>query len=550
MRGVPGQTGVIHLSFNTLNLNPSILSALEAEGYASPTPVQAASIPPILEGRDLLGCAQTGTGKTAAFALPTLHLLASRGTAQGPRPVRALVLTPTRELAVQIMESFTAYGANLRLKTAVIFGGVGEGAQKAQLRAGVDIVVATPGRLLDLLGQRALSLSQLELLILDEADRMLDMGFIHDVRRICQQVPARRQTLLFSATMPPEIRKLADSLLSDPVRVEVARVSSTAENIDQGVYLVGGKDGKAALLRRILSDRAMSRVLVFTRTKHGADRVRRNLEAHRIPAEAIHGNKSQNHRQRSLNGFKDGSVRVLVATDLAARGIDVDNVTHVINYDLPQEPETYVHRIGRTARAGATGVALSLCTPEDRSALKVIERLIRKTIRVLEAPEGAVQESSAELRRDRDFDDGYAAGGDFDDAEGELATADVGNSRNETTAGRFASGRGQGRGQQAHGGRNGHSNHRNDGQRNHGQRNDGGRNGGFRNDGNRSNGNRNDGQRRDGRPGDAPRNHGPRNGDGGRQSEGGQQNRGPSQGGRGKRPRGERSFVREYYSNR
>ncbi|HLP41195.1 MAG TPA: DEAD/DEAH box helicase, partial [Fibrobacteria bacterium] len=374
------------MQFKELNLNPSILSALEREGYASPTPVQAASIPLILEGKDLLGCAQTGTGKTAAFALPILHLL-SRRPVQGPRPVRALILTPTRELALQIQESFAAYGSGLPLRTAVIFGGVGEGPQKAQLRAGVDILVATPGRLQDLMGQGAVHLDRVEMFVLDEADRMLDMGFIHDVRRICQKVPQKRQTLLFSATMPPEIRKLADTLLRNPSTVEVARVSSTAERIDQGVYFVA-KDGKASLLRRILADEGMSRVLVFTRTKHGADRVRKTLEAYRIPAEAIHGNKSQNARQRSLSGFKDGSVRVLVATDIAARGIDVDGVSHVINYDLPADPETYVHRIGRTARAGASGVAMSLCAPEDKGDLKTIERLIKKDIRVLEAPVG------------------------------------------------------------------------------------------------------------------------------------------------------------------
>jgi ATP-dependent RNA helicase RhlE len=360
------------------------LSAVESEGYANPTPVQAASIPPILERRDLLGCAQTGTGKTAAFALPILQNLSASRPAHG-RPIRALVLTPTRELALQIAESFAAYGKNLDLRMAVIFGGVGDGPQKAKLRAGVDILVATPGRLIDLLGQRALTLADLEIFTLDEADRMLDMGFVHDVRRICALLPAKRQTLLFSATMPNEIRKLADGLLRNPVKVEVTPVSSTAEKIEQSVYMVG-KEGKPALLRHILADETVRRVLVFTRTKHGADRLKRSLEQHRIPAEAIHGNKSQNHRVRSLSSFKDGSTRVLVATDLAARGIDVDEITHVVNYDLPAEPETYVHRIGRTARAGHSGISFSFCGPDDRGNLQGIERLIRKRIQILPTP--------------------------------------------------------------------------------------------------------------------------------------------------------------------
>jgi ATP-dependent RNA helicase RhlE len=481
------------LHFKELDLNPSILSALESQGYATPTPVQAKAIPPVLQGRDVLGCAQTGTGKTAAFALPLLHLLSARPAAGG-RPIRALVLTPTRELALQIQESFEAYGANLRLRTAVIFGGVGEGPQKAQLRQGVDILVATPGRLIDLMGQGALSLSGLEAFVLDEADRMLDMGFIHDVRRICQKVPARRQTLLFSATMPPEIRKLADTLLSNPVTVEVARVASTAEKIDQGVYFVP-KEGKASLLRRILTDESMSRVIVFTRTKHGADRVRRGLEAYRIPAEAIHGNKSQGARQRSLSGFKDGSVRVLVATDIAARGIDVDGVSHVINYDLPQEPETYVHRIGRTARAGASGVAVSLCAPEDRPGLKDIERLIRKEIRVLEAPEGldlAAMPAGEQVRR---ADEGRRDHG----------------RRHEAAPDRQGRERRQGGVQQAAGKSRPHH----------------------------------EGNSRDGQ-GQRQAAHG-RNGQG---QPGQQGQQGGRHGGRGKRSRSGRTVVREYYSNR
>jgi ATP-dependent RNA helicase RhlE len=372
------------LLFRDLNLIPSILSAVESEGYTKPTPVQAACIPSILEGKDVLGCAQTGTGKTAAFALPMLQNLSSRQPANG-RPIRALVLTPTRELALQIAESFAVYGKNLDLRMAVIFGGVGDGPQKAKLRAGVDILIATPGRLMDLLGQRSLTLNNIEIFTLDEADRMLDMGFINDVRKVCNLLPAKRQTLLFSATMPNEISKLANGLLRNPVKVEVTPVATTAEKIEQSVYMIG-KDGKPALLRHILADEAVSRVLVFTRTKHGADRLKKSLEQHGIPAEAIHGNKSQGARVRSLGNFKDGSTRVLVATDLAARGIDVDEITHVVNYDLPHEPETYVHRIGRTARAGHSGISFSFCGPDDRGNLVGIERLIRQRIRVMPLP--------------------------------------------------------------------------------------------------------------------------------------------------------------------
>ena len=372
--------------FRDLNLINPILSALEAEGYVTPTPVQAAAIKPILEGRDLIACAQTGTGKTAGFALPILQILAGKpAAAPGPKRVRALVLSPTRELALQIAESFEAYGRNLNLRMAVVFGGVSDLPQKNKLRQGVDILVATPGRLLDLLGQQAVSLGQVEIFTLDEADRMLDMGFIHDVRRITALLPKDRQTLLFSATMPDEIRHLSSSMMRNPARVEVAAISSTADNIDQGVYFVA-RSSKATLLRQLLADAAISRVLVFTRTKHGADRVRKSLESHLIPAEAIHGNKSQNARQRSLSNFKDGSARVLVATDVAARGIDIDDISHVVNYDLPDVPETYVHRIGRTARAGASGISLSFCDSEERGLLKDIERLIKNPIRVLATP--------------------------------------------------------------------------------------------------------------------------------------------------------------------
>ena len=371
--------------FKDLNLIPSILSALETQGYSTPTPVQAAAIPSILEGKDLIGCAQTGTGKTAAFALPILQNLMAVKPAT-PGQIRALILTPTRELAAQIQDNFNQYGKNLPLRNCVIFGGVGESPQKAQLRRGVDIVIATPGRLIDLLGQRALTLSHLEIFTLDEADRMLDMGFVHDVRRICALLPAKRQTLFFSATMPPEIRKLADGLLRNPVKVEVTPVSSTAEKIEQGIYFIR-QESKSALLKHVLSDPKVKRALVFTRTKHGADRLRKTLDANNIPSEAIHGNKSQGARIRSLANFKEGITRVLVATDLAARGIDVDDITHVVNYDLPAEAETYVHRIGRTARAGASGISVSFCGPDDRGLLAGIERLIQKRIQVMPTPE-------------------------------------------------------------------------------------------------------------------------------------------------------------------
>ena len=406
------------MHFRDLNLIPSLLSAVEEQGYTIPTPVQAAAIPPILEGRDLLGCAQTGTGKTAAFALPMLQRLSQNPPAQG-RPVRALILTPTRELALQIDESFAAYGKHLNLRHTVIFGGVGEGPQKAKLRAGVDIVVATPGRLMDLLGQRALTLQHVEIFTLDEADRMLDMGFVHDVKKICALVPARRQTLLFSATMPTEIRKLADGLLRQPVKVEVAPVSTTAEKIDQNVYHVS-KDGKTGLLRHILADANVTRVLVFTHTKHGADRLQRTLEKYGIPAEAIHGNKSQGARVRSLTNFKDGSSRVLVATDLAARGLDVDDISHVVNYDLPNEPETYVHRIGRTGRAGRTGISFSFCAPDDTGFLRDIERLIRMRIQVSPTPAEAELKTPTpqEIRSAKPAIDGGRENGRSQDGRG------------------------------------------------------------------------------------------------------------------------------------
>ncbi|MBG6236894.1 ATP-dependent RNA helicase RhlE [Pedobacter sp. CAN_A7] len=370
--------------FNELNLIEPILSALQSEGYTQPTPIQEQSIPTILQGKDLLGCAQTGTGKTAAFAIPMLQLLHKpHANTKGPRPIKALVLTPTRELAIQIEESFKAYGKNLPLKHQVIFGGVGQKAQTDALHKGVDILVATPGRLLDLMGQGFIHLKDLEIFVLDEADRMLDMGFIHDVKKVITKIPAKRQTLFFSATMPAEIQKLANTILNAPTKVEVTPVSSTAEKIVQSIYYVA-KNDKRTLLNHILQDKEIQTALVFTRTKHGADKVVKDLIKSGIKAEAIHGNKSQNARQRALSNFKDRTTRILVATDIAARGIDVDELTHVINYELPNIPETYVHRIGRTGRAGLSGTAFSFCDAEEKEYLKDIEKLIGLVIPVAE----------------------------------------------------------------------------------------------------------------------------------------------------------------------
>ncbi|WP_433936762.1 DEAD/DEAH box helicase [Sorangium cellulosum] len=373
------------MQFADLKLIEPLLRAIEAEGYTAPTPIQEQAIPPILEGNDVLGCAQTGTGKTAAFALPILQRLAQGGVSAGPRALRVLVLTPTRELAAQIGESFVTYGKNLGLRTAVVFGGVGQRPQMEALRRGVDVLVATPGRLLDLCSQGVSPFGRLDTLVLDEADRMLDMGFIHDIRRVLAMLPERRQTLLFSATMPPDIQKLANSILRRPVRVEVAPVATTAEKIDQRVVFVERSD-KRAMLEQVLKDPALRRAIVFTRTKHGANRVVQQLGRARIEAVAIHGNKSQGARERALASFKQGTTSVLVATDIAARGIDIDDISHVINYDLPNIPESYVHRIGRTARAGASGVALSFCDSEERPFLADIERLIQKRLPILEIP--------------------------------------------------------------------------------------------------------------------------------------------------------------------
>jgi ATP-dependent RNA helicase RhlE len=372
------------MPFEKLNLIEPLVRALKSEGYTSPTPIQQQAIPVLLQRRDLLGCAQTGTGKTAAFALPILQLLHQDELyVKGPDGIKALILTPTRELAIQIDESFASYGKYLRLSHTVIFGGVPQRAQTDKLRAGVDILIATPGRLLDLMDQRFVKLQNLKVLVLDEADRMLDMGFIHDVKKIIARVPVKRQTILFSATMPTEIAKLSQTILINPARIEVTPVSSTANTIQQSVYFVDKKD-KRKLLLHLLEDRAITTALVFSRTKHGADKIAKDLIKSGIRAEAIHGNKSQGARQRALSNFKSQHTRVLVATDIAARGIDVDDLSHVINYELPNVPETYVHRIGRTGRAGAKGISLSFCDEEEKEFLADIHKLIKKTIPVIE----------------------------------------------------------------------------------------------------------------------------------------------------------------------
>jgi ATP-dependent RNA helicase RhlE len=371
------------MQFESLNIIDPILKALLEEGYTTPTPIQAEAIPIILQGTDLLGCAQTGTGKTAAFAIPILQLLGANKIYDRKRKIRSLIVTPTRELAIQIGESFNAYGRHTGLTNTVIFGGVNQNSQTASLIKGVDIVIATPGRLLDLLNQGFLSLRDVEILVLDEADRMLDMGFIHDVKKILAVVPKKRQSLFFSATMPPEIVKLAATILHNPSKVSVTPVSSTVDIINQSIYFVD-KGNKSALLVDILQDKSIKTALVFTRTKHGADKVVKLLDKHHIKAEAIHGNKAQNARQRALTNFKSQTTRILVATDIAARGIDVDDLEYVINYEMPNISETYVHRIGRTGRAGAKGTALSFCDAEEKEYLRDIEKLIAKKIPVID----------------------------------------------------------------------------------------------------------------------------------------------------------------------
>jgi ATP-dependent RNA helicase RhlE len=372
------------LSFKNLNLIEPILKALETEGYTTPTPIQEQGIPVVLEGKDLLGCAQTGTGKTAAFAIPILqNLYNQKHEEKGAWNIKALILTPTRELAIQIDESFAAYGKHTGLKHLVVFGGVSQFHQTNALRKGVDILIATPGRLLDLVEQRFISLQHIKMFVLDEADRMLDMGFIHDVKRIIAKLPAKRQTLFFSATMPAEISSLSKSILTNPVRIEVTPVSSTAEKVTQAVYFVE-KNDKRSLLIHLLKDESIKSALVFARTKYGADKIAKELHRANIKSDAIHGNKSQAARQKALSNFKDGRIRVLVATDIAARGIDVDDLSHVINFEMPNVAETYVHRIGRTGRAGMSGIALSFCDVEEREYLRDINKLITQNIPVVE----------------------------------------------------------------------------------------------------------------------------------------------------------------------
>ncbi|HHU13252.1 MAG TPA: DEAD/DEAH box helicase [Clostridiaceae bacterium] len=368
------------MQFQELKIIPEILNALKREDYTEPTPIQEQAIPVVLSGRDLLGCAQTGTGKTAAFAIPTLQLLAqTKSGADRQRPIRSLILTPTRELAIQIYESFSAYGRYMKLRTTVVYGGVSQKGQEDNLSRGVDILVATPGRLLDLMDQSLIDLKDIEILILDEADRMLDMGFIHDVRKIVARTPGEKQTLLFSATMPDDIARLSNEWLKKPARVSVTPVSSTVESTEQYICFVD-KGNKRNLLTHILQDDAITSALVFSRTKHGANQIAKHLAANDIPALAIHGNKSQSARQNALNAFKNRELRVLVATDIAARGIDIEELSHVINVDLPEVPETYVHRIGRTGRAGLSGIAISFCNIDEKPYLAAIEKLIRKPL--------------------------------------------------------------------------------------------------------------------------------------------------------------------------
>lgn len=368
------------MQFKELNVIPAILKALEKENYTVPTPIQEKAIPCILSGRDLIGCAQTGTGKTAAFAIPTLQLLSedkASGTVE--RKIRALVVTPTRELALQIYESFCTYGKYTKLRSCVIFGGVSQKPQEEHLQQGVDILVATPGRLNDLINQKKIDLKFLKIFILDEADRMLDMGFINDIKKIIAKIPVNKQTLLFSATMPADVAKLSNDMLRNPAKIEITPVSSTVDAIEQYVYYVD-KNNKKNLLVHLLKDKTIVSALVFTRTKHGADRIIRQLSRNNVPAQAIHGDKSQGARQSALNNFKNKKLRILVATDIAARGIDIDELSHVINYDLPDVPETYVHRIGRTGRAGLGGIAISFCDFDEKEQLADIEKLIKKRL--------------------------------------------------------------------------------------------------------------------------------------------------------------------------
>lgn len=392
------------MSFKNLELTQPILKALDTQGYTSPTPIQKQAIPLVLQGKDILGVAQTGTGKTAAFGIPLLQILDQRNNRQ--KGVKALILTPTRELAIQIDESLAAYGKFTKLSHTVIFGGVSQVNQVSKIKRGVDILVATPGRLLDLMNQGILSLKQLEIFVLDEADRMLDMGFIHDVKKVIKVLPAKRQTLFFSATMPEEIQNLANMMLKNPAKVEVTPPSSTVDKIQQRIYFTNKPD-KRKLLLHLLETNGISTALVFTRTKHGADKVARFLDKAKIKSAAIHGNKSQNSRQNALKNFKNGNLNVLVATDIAARGIDIDELKHVFNFDLPNVPETYVHRIGRTGRAGNEGIAISFCAADERKELKDIEKLAAIKIPVVDEhpypmdPNAAPEKAAKPTRNNR-----------------------------------------------------------------------------------------------------------------------------------------------------
>ncbi len=371
------------MKFENLNLIEPILKALKDEGYIKPSPIQERAIPPVLQGRDLLGCAQTGTGKTAAFAIPIIQKIHEQKNKGSRRQIQSLILTPTRELAVQIADSFLSYGKYTKLKYYAIYGGVSQNPQAEALRRGIDVLIATPGRLNDLINQRLVNLENIKVFVLDEADRMLDMGFIHDVKKIISCIPKQRQTLFFSATMPREITDLVNSILVDPVKVEVTPISSTVDIIKQSVYFTD-KVNKNKLLLHLLENEDISSALVFTRTKHEADKIVKFLASANIKSQAIHGDKSQNARQTALNNFKSGEIKVLIATDIAARGIDIDELSHVINYNLPNIPETYVHRIGRTGRAGLGGTAISFCEYEEKPYLKDIQKLIKKTIGIVE----------------------------------------------------------------------------------------------------------------------------------------------------------------------
>ncbi len=373
------------MQFSELKLIKALVLALDKKGYTNPTPIQQQAIPHILAGADIFGCAQTGTGKTAAFALPILQMLDAKKQAGKPKTIKALILAPTRELALQISQNFLAYGNNLGIAHTTVFGGVSQLAQTTALKKGVDVLVATPGRLLDLMNQGFIKLNTVEYFVLDEADRMLDMGFINDIKKVITKLPAKRQTLFFSATAAPQIMKLANTILQNPVSVSVTPISSTASLVKQSVYYVK-KENKKLLLKHVLKNNNIEHALVFTRTKHGADKVAKELNSNGISAEAIHGNKSQNARERALKGFKNRTIRILVATDIASRGIDVDKLSHVINFEIPEQAETYVHRIGRTGRAGSSGIALSFCAQEELNYLKDINKLINQKIDVSSHP--------------------------------------------------------------------------------------------------------------------------------------------------------------------